>query len=666
MHQFSSVFTMATSEVDHSNLSALPADFTGFDNETLNFSGFMDTSMVFEPPFYSSMTSTALNTRLANIPPEERSLNFDISEMSEGEEDCSEAFDEAMFFPNHSTDENPQSVSVQSERDSEEDILDISPAFNVLPEEEEMQVKLIIKGSALGNNVVVSKDYGHAFNRNKPANKTDGSETHRCKGYGKYGCKAQVRLRKPLEIMRDRGIEPDTGVHIIDLKPGVDFWVTKPEFNHHSDNCPTLPGNYEKILVVNECKRLALNPLYDSVHARNIVKEAKAEYITIDTPTQVMPNEHNLCKMINRVRQAHRARPPRADGSDILEFELLLERLPEEVSREFYRGSVTSEYNGGTFKHFIFFSDTQKQYIRQSKHILVDATFGIVKKPHVQLLTMHAQASTAGEIKVNLPIAYVLMQNKSESAYKAVFQKIKDIADEEGPSQAQEFIVDYEKAIWNALRAVWVGVPVRGCWFHFNQAIYRKVRSFEVGNAFHSQAQTHKMVRRLMALPLVDRGNIPPLFETLKEKYAPQINNPGAPGVRKLFEYFEEQWIQGTARGFCPADYSCYKKKIRTTNIVESWNCRIFRAGNQKKNNIYQLALVLARETARCLANITQYAANNYRRRAQVEKDRKIKRAYEIYDATANSWDLLENLRAATTKTSRYTPGELAIINDQL
>ena len=166
MHQFSSVFTMATSEVDHLNLSALPADFTGFDNETLNFSGFMDTSMVFEPPFYSSMTSTALNTRLANIPPEERSLNFDISEMSEGEEDCSEAFDEAMFFPNHSTDENPQSVSVQSERDSEEDILDISPAFNVLPEEEEMQVKLIIKGSALGNNVVVSKDYGHAFNRN--------------------------------------------------------------------------------------------------------------------------------------------------------------------------------------------------------------------------------------------------------------------------------------------------------------------------------------------------------------------------------------------------------------------------------------------------------------------------------------------------------------------
>ena len=79
------------------------------------------------------------------------------------------------------------------------------------------------------------------------------------------------------------------------------------------------------------------------MNARNIVAEAKAEYITIDTPTQLMPNDHNLCKMINRVRQAHRTRPPGRDGSDILEFELLLECLPDEVSREFYRGSVTSE-----------------------------------------------------------------------------------------------------------------------------------------------------------------------------------------------------------------------------------------------------------------------------------------------------------------------------------
>ena len=88
--------------------------------------------------------------------------------------------------------------------------------------------------------------------------------------------------------------------------------------------------------------------------------------------------------------------------------------------------------------------------------------------------------------------------------------------------------------------------------------------------------------------------------------------------------------------------------------------------GNQKRNNIYQLALVLAKDTARCDANIDQYEANNYRWRYQVEKYKKIKRAYEIYDANVDSWELLENLRLAKTKTCRYTPGELANVNGQL
>ena len=226
--------------------------------------------------------------------------------------------------------------------------------------------------------------------------------------------------------------------------------------------------------------------------------------------------------------------------------------------------------------------------------------------------------------------------------------------------------MDYEKAIWNALRAVWVGVPVRGCWFHFNQCVYRKARSHQVSNAFLTKRQSHDMIRRLMTLPLVDKDHIPPLFDAIKVKYQQQINDPTSPGVRKLFEYFEAQWIQGTASGFSPEDYSCFKKKIRTTNIVESWNWRIFKDGNQKRNGIYQLALLLAKDTARCVANINQYAANNYRRRYQVEKDKAIKNAYAIYDVSKDTWELLENLRDATTQTCRYAPRDLAIINDQL
>ena len=101
------------------------------------------------------------------------------------------------------------------------------------------------------------------------------------------------------------------------------------------------------------------------------------------------------------------------------------------------------------------------------------------------------------------------------------------------------------------------------------------------------------MVKRLMTLPLIDHKNIPHVFERLKLRYKDQIND--SPGVKKLFEYVERQWINGTRTGFVPKDYTNYKQKIRTTNIAECWNGKTFQAGGRKKHDIYQLTVLLAR-----------------------------------------------------------------------
>ena len=175
------------------------------------------------------------------------------------------------------------------------------------------------------------------------------------------------------------------------------------------------------------------------------------------------------------------------------------------------------------------------------------------------------------------------------------------------------------------------------------------------------------MVRRLMTLALVDRNSIPLLFAELKRKYEPQIND--SPGVKELFSYFEKNWLHGTADGFGPKDYSCYRQHIRTTNIVESWNGEIFREGNKKKHNIYQLALLLATETAHCEAAINQYASKKYRRRKQVEKDQNILKAYDNYENSQDApeerrWQLLEELREATDQNCRYTPRDLANVGE--
>ena len=300
-------------------------------------------------------------------------------------------------------------------------------------------------------------------------------------------------------------------------------------------------------------------------------------------------------------------------------------------------------------------SEVGRKVLRDTKFLLVDATFQICQKPHEQLLTIHAQVKRSEDgVRVNMPVAFALMHNRSESAYKAVFQKIKDIVEEDGSSlRVKEFIVDYEKAIWNALRAVFVNAHVRGCWFHFCQCIIRKARELELTDAFFNHNRVHKMLKRLMCLHLIDKNNIPKLFDDLKWKYRNQIRD--TPGVKALFEYFETQWIQGRgAAGFKPEDYSCFGQPIRTTNIVESWNSSIYKAGKRKKHDIYQLAILLARENARCEDNVAQYGAKKYKRRRQVEKEKGIKKAYDVYDTNKKLWELLERLREATTNTIRY------------
>ena len=407
---------------------------------------------------------------------------------------------------------------------------------------------------------------------------------------------------------------------------------------------------------MNECKRLALISQYDSWDAKAILKLARTNVCSANSVKDFFPTEHNTCKMINRIRQENRARPPKKDGSNMLEFVFRVDTLPEEVPIEFYRGYVTSVYQGKTYRHDIFMTESARKTFKRTKLIIADSTFQICKEPHKQLLTIHAQVKTPEDgLTVNMPLVFVLMQKKSESAYTAVFQKIKDIVEEDGSSRVERIIVDYEMAMWNAMRAVWVNARVRGCWFHFCQCIYRKVQALKLVKSFYEHYQVQKMVKRLMCLPLIDANNIPMVFDRLRDdKYQDIIADN--PVVKALFDYFEKQWIRGTGTGFKPEDYSVFRQLIRTTNIVESWNGSIFKEGNYKKHDIYQLAKLLARESADCEANRLHYASKKYKRRHQVEREKAIQNAYAKFDVNKQLMELLENLRKATKRHIRYRP----------
>lgn len=64
------------------------------------------------------------------------------------------------------------------------------------------------------------------------------------------------------------------------------------------------------------------------------------------------------------------------------------------------------------------------------------------------------------------------MSGKKKIDYRKVLRKLKAIL----PVPAVRYVmVDFEKALWAALREVLPNVTIRGCVFHWTQALWRKV-----------------------------------------------------------------------------------------------------------------------------------------------------------------------------------------------
>lgn len=56
-------------------------------------------------------------------------------------------------------------------------------------------------------------------------------------------------------------------------------------------------------------------------------------------------------------------------------------------------------------------------------------------------------------------------------------------------------LVDFEAAMWRALKSVLPDVHVKGCSFHFSQAVWRKVQEIGLQVAYRQNDDIHKVIR---------------------------------------------------------------------------------------------------------------------------------------------------------------------------
>ena len=130
------------------------------------------------------------------------------------------------------------------------------------------------------------------------------------------------------------------------------------------------------------------------------------------------------------------------------------------------------------------------------------------------------------------------MTRKTTLLYEAVLRKSNTMESQFQPTQV---IADFEEAPAAAPRNVYGDqLIVSGCWFHYAQALIKRLRKLGLTDAYRNDEETQTIFRYLLSLPL-PFGDIAPGFQELKSLLTSQLATSAT--MTQLLRYVERQWI---------------------------------------------------------------------------------------------------------------------------
>ena len=101
-----------------------------------------------------------------------------------------------------------------------------------------------------------------------------------------------------------------------------------------------------------------------------------------------------------------------------------------------------------------------------------DGTFDCVPSIFYQLYAVHAQVGNNFP-----PCMYFLLPNKTRVTYDKMIEILQELVPGCNPKR---WLLDFEKAVLDAVQAGFPNVDISGCFFHFNQSILRWISSDSV------------------------------------------------------------------------------------------------------------------------------------------------------------------------------------------
>lgn len=156
------------------------------------------------------------------------------------------------------------------------------------------------------------------------------------------------------------------------------------------------------------------------------------------------------------------------------------------------------------------------------------------------------------------------MTKKTQKAYEHALRFVNENV---FSLQCKAIITDYECAMRQAIRTVVPTVKLLGCWFHYSQAIRRKVASLsELFDLVRSNEKIRNMYYKIICLALLPYDKIEKAFNELALEGL-KLTKEFTPFVK----YFQNQWLKRVG----PKNFSVFLEETRTTCAAEGYNGKL-------------------------------------------------------------------------------------------
>ncbi|KAG0439313.1 hypothetical protein DMUE_2517, partial [Dictyocoela muelleri] len=209
--------------------------------------------------------------------------------------------------------------------------------------------------------------------------------------------------------------------------------------------------------------------------------------------------------------------------------------------------------------------------------LFIDGTFKTSTTQFYQLFIIHVLRGN-----FSFPLFYCFLDNKRYETYEMILGRIVCKLQDYGISLIPATVLlDLEEASFKAISSIFPNAEIKGCYFHFGQAIWRKCVNLGFKTLYSNNPGIRKVVKLIMALPLVPFSHIDEGWNLLQRAML-QIDE----NVSLLKGYFESTWMSNARPIFSVATWNHYNNPgPRTNNSAEGFHSKLSKLINKGRPN---------------------------------------------------------------------------------